>query len=334
MSRHIAIVTPVFNDWASFTVLICEIAARFRGGNIVFHVLAVDDGSSAPFDPAAIALPAESCITEIEVLGLALNLGHQRAIASGLCAVVDRSDIEAVIVMDSDGEDRPDDIAALLAAIERNPGQVVLAHRAKRSETRAFRFWYAVYKLLFHTLTGRVISFGNYAVLPMRAVQRLVHMPELWNNLAAAIMRSRLPYMTVPTERGTRYAGRSNMNLVALVVHGLSAMSVYTDMIFVRVLIAAGILAVVSVLGIIGITMIRIATKLAIPGWATTAVGDLFIVLLQTVVIVIATSLMMLAGRSSRPIIPVVDAWPFVAGRRRVEFGHRAPASARQRAEL
>jgi glycosyltransferase involved in cell wall biosynthesis len=332
MSRHIAIVTPVFDDWESLTALIAEIAERFEDSGIVFHVLAVDDGSSAPLDLAGIAAPPGSCIADIEIVGLALNLGHQRAIATGLCAAVDRRDVEAVIVMDSDGEDRPVDIAKLLAAAERQPGQVILAHRAKRSETRGFRFWYAVYKLLFRALTGRVINFGNYALLPMRAVRRLVHMPELWNNLAAAIMRSRLPYITVPTERGTRYAGRSSMNLVALVVHGLSAMSVYTDMIFVRVLIAAGTLGAVSVLGIIGVTLIRFATDLAIPGWATAMVGDLFIILLQTVVIVIATSLMMLAGRSNRPIIPIVDAWPFVAGRQSVERG-RAAASPRWRAQ-
>jgi hypothetical protein len=332
MPRHIAIVTPVFDDWESFTALVAEIGERFGGSGIAFHVFAVDDGSRAPFDLARIAVPPGGCIADIEIVGLALNLGHQRAIATGLCAAVDHRDIEAVLVMDSDGEDRPADIAALLAEADRSPGQVVLAHRAKRSETRVFRFWYAVYKMLFHALTGRVISFGNYALLPILAVQRLVHMPELWNNLAAAIMRSRLPYVTVPTERGTRYAGRSSMNLVSLVVHGLSAMSVYTDTIFVRVLIAAGALGAISVLGIIAVAMIRLATNLAIPGWATTVVGDLFIILLQTGVIVVATTLMMLAGRSNRPIIPIVDAWPFVAGRQSVDLA-RPAASPRWRAQ-
>src|SRR5260370_4660590 len=103
-------------------------------------------------------------------------------------------------------------------------------------------------------------------------------------------------------------------------------------MIFVRVRIGAGTLGAVSVLGIIGVTLIRFATDLAIPGWATAVVGDLFIILLQTVVIVIATSLMMLAGRSNRPIIPIVDAWPFFArpqsadpGRARASPPWRAP---------
>src|SRR5260370_15853224 len=282
MTRHIAIVTPVFDDWESCPAAMAEMAERFGGSGIAFHVLAVDDGSSAAFDLAGIAAPAGSCIADIEIVGLALNLGHQRAIATGLCAAVDHRDVEAVIVMDSDGEDRPVDIAKLLAAAERQPGQVVLAHRAKRSETRVFRFWYAVYKLLFRALTGRVISFGNYALLPMRAVRRLVHMPELWNTLAASIMLSRLPYITVPTERGTRYAGRSSMNLVALVVHGLSAMSAYTDMIFVRLLIPAATRGAASVRRIIGVTLIRFATDLAIPGWATAAVGGPFLILLHT----------------------------------------------------
>jgi polyisoprenyl-phosphate glycosyltransferase len=319
MSRHIAIVTPVFDDWESFATLVAEIAARYGDADVAFHVLAVDDGSSAPFEPASIALSSKSCIAEIEVLRLALNLGHQRAIAAGLCAIADRHDIDGVIVMDSDGEDRPLDIRMLVATGERNPGQVVVARRAKRSETRTFRFSHAVYKLLLRALTGRVINFGNFAFLPMPAVRRLVHMPELWNNLAAAIIRSRLACLTVATIRGQRYAGQSTMGLLALVAHGLSAMSAYTDTIFARVLIAAGAVAGISTLGIIGAATIRLATRLAIPGWTTMVVGDLLIILLQTLVIVIATSLTMLAGRSNRPIVPIVDAWSFIAERHRPE---------------
>jgi hypothetical protein len=191
----------------------------------------------------------------------------------------------------------------------------VLARRAKRSESLAFRFWYFVYKLGFHLLSGQAIGFGNYSLIPMSAVQRLVHMPELWNNLAACILRSRLPYTTVPTVRGARYTGQSTMNLVSLVVHGLSVMSVHSDVIFVRALLGAAFVATVSIAGIAAVTITRLATNLAIPGWATTAVGDLLIILLQTVVIITAASLTMLAGRSNRPIIPIVDSPPYIVRR-------------------
>src|SRR5580704_6573614 len=312
---RIAVVTPVLDDWSCFASLVGEISAQFTGPAIEFHIYAVDDGSVAGFDPANLSLPRDSCIAGIEILRLALNLGHQRAIAVCLCELSRRDDIDAVLVMDSDGEDRPGDIAALLKASRIAPANIVLAQRAKRCESLGFRLWYRLYKLVFHGLTGHDISFGNYSLLPMAAVRRLVHMPELWNNLAASILRSRMRCTPVATTRGRRYDGRSRMSLVSLIVHGLSAMSVHIDTIFVRVLLTSGVIAAASIVGILAIAIVRFASNLAIPGWATTVVGDLMIILLQTIVMVVAACLMMLAGRSSRPIIPIADAGQFVAER-------------------
>jgi hypothetical protein len=319
MTRAIAIVTPILDDWVSFAVLVEEISNLFTGSDFAFHIYAVDDGSSIPFDADAVVLPEASCILSIEVIRLAANLGHQRAIAVGLSTMAESTAIDGVLVMDGDGQDRPVDIAPLLAASFRHPRHVVLAQRAKRSESYAFRLWYGVYRLLFYALTGQPINFGNFCLIPMAAVPRLAHMPELWNNLAASIMRSRLAYTKVPTVRGGRFAGRSRMNLVSLILHGLTAMSVYTDTIFVRILLAAAFVAATAGFGIAAVVGIRIATDLAIPGWATVAAGDLLIILLQTLVVVVAVTLTFLAGRSHRPFVPIVDCPPFVAHRERCQ---------------
>jgi hypothetical protein len=178
---------------------------------------------------------------------------------------------------------------------------------------------------LFRILTGRSISFGNFSLLPMPCVRRLVHMPELWNNLAAAIMRSRMKYMEVPTQRGVRYAGSSTMNLVSLVVHGLTAMSVYTDAIFVRILLGAASVAALTVVGIACAVALRLATGLLIPGWTSTAVGVMLVMLMQTIILVVAPTLVLLAGRSSRPIIPMMDAAAFIESRRRRVFERSLP---------
>jgi polyisoprenyl-phosphate glycosyltransferase len=319
--RSISVVVPVLDDWASFAALVADLAQQFSRRDVALRVCAIDDGSRAPFAPDAVDLPAASCIAGVEVIRLALNLGHQRAIAVGLCTLADAPDCEAVVVMDGDGEDRPSDVAALLAAGADHPGAIVLARRARRSEPPAFRFWYRLYRLIFWALTGQTIRFGNFSLLPLPAVRRLVYMPELWNHLAAAIMRSRLPYIEVPTARGLRFAGRSRMNLVGLIVHGLSALSVHTDMIFARVLLGAGAVAVAAALGIVAVTVARLATDAAIPGWATTAVGDLLIILLQTLVVVVAATLTILAQRSSRPLVPILDARQFIAARQYFDFG-------------
>lgn len=330
VTRPIAVLVPVLDDWPSLTMLLGELARQFSPRDVALRVYAVDDGSQAPFSPDSIDLPPASCITDIEIIRLALNLGHQRAIAVGLCCLADDRAYDAVIVMDSDGEDRPSDIAALLAASDDHPGAIVLARRTRRSEPRAFRFWYHLYLFLFWALTGQTIRFGNFSLLPQPAVRRLVYMPELWNHLAASIMRSGLRYIEVPTARGLRFAGRSRMNLVGLIVHGLSALSVHIDMIFVRVLLAAGAIGVAATLGIVAVMVERFATNLAIPGWATTAVGDLLIILLQTLVVVIAATLTMLAGRSTRPLVPTLDARQFIAERQRFAFDRDPLSGLRQ----
>ena len=310
--RRLAIVTPVLDDWASFACLVETISRQTLPGVESIEIVAVDDGSAENFDPASLTFPQDGSLRGVRIIHLALNLGHQRAIAAGLVTLASRGDLDGVIVMDSDGEDRPEEIASLLSVCAAAPGQVILARRSQRSESATFKAGYKAYQFFFRLLTGRGISFGNYSVLPIDAVRRLIHMPELWNNLPAAIIRSRLPFTTVDTARGTRYAGQSKMNFASLVIHGLSAMSVYTDFIFVRVLLAASTVSVLALLAIGAVVAIRFGTDLAVPGWATTIFSDLVIILFQALLTIVATSLMVLAGRSARPMVPKTDVQTFI----------------------
>jgi hypothetical protein len=105
------------------------------------------------------------------------------------------------------------------------------------------------------------------------------------------------------------------MNPPGLIVHGLSAMSVYSDVIFARLLLATGGTAVLIAFGIVLVVAIQRATDIAVAGWTTPVVGELLIILLQTFVVVIAASITLLAGRSSRPIVPISDCGAFIAAR-------------------
>ncbi|NJN33328.1 MAG: hypothetical protein HC817_02790 [Saprospiraceae bacterium] len=63
--------------------------------------------------------------------------------------------------------------------------------------------------------------------------------PTLWNNYSASITHGRLPYELLPLDRGKRYFGTSKMNVVSLIVHGLSAISIYLEVVTVRLLLMA-----------------------------------------------------------------------------------------------
>ena len=107
-------------------------------------------------------------------------------------------------------------------------------------------------------------------------------------------------------------------------------MSVHTDIIFVRILLAATLLAALSVLGMLVVVFVRAFTQIGVPGWASTMFGDLVIVLVQTLVMIMATSLMVLAGRSQRPIVPVVDSPIFIMLETHLDMGRpRDPRAGR-----
>ena len=327
----IAIVTPVFDDWPAFARLLQEISVLATDLPFALEIVAVDDGSSVSYE---LCSPALDAICEVEIVRLGLNLGHQRAIAIGLVEIARREDLEGVFVMDCDGEDRPADLPRLFTAARDYPGRIIVAQRVQRSERRAFKTGYAFYKFFFALLTGQHINFGNFCFMPMACVRRLVFMPEIWNNLPATILRSRIGYFPIATARGSRYFGRSRMNWAALIAHGLSAMSVYIDVVFVRILAGALIVAAITLLGIATAVAIRFATSLAIPGWKTIVVGVLGLLLMQVIVMVIPMLLLVLAARNTRPIVPFLDASVFVTARQRYESNSCHSAATMQTDQL
>jgi hypothetical protein len=311
---ELALVVPVFNDFVSFLQLCRETDSLLGNWCADLSVIAVDDGSLESVGPVLFDPPLVN-IKRVRLVKLACNLGHQRAIAIGLVEAVTEGGFDAVLVADSDGEDRPVDIGRLIAEHRARGDVIVVARRSKRSEGLRFRVFYSIYKTMFHAFTGKKIDFGNFVLLPNAPLARLVHMTETWNHLAASILRSRLPLSAVACQRGRRYAGSSSMNLVSLLVHGLSAVSVFSDFVLARMLVASSAITVIA--AVMGVTavVIRLTTTLAVPGWATSMVGISVIILLQALLFSMVASLTMLRHRSAVAFVPSVHAQVFVGER-------------------
>lgn len=308
------VVIPVFNDWDAATLLLRDLAAVLPTLQYRLHPLFVDDGSTEepdePFLQAARAFGAP-----VRLLSLRLNLGHQRAIGVGLCHVWDHVPCSAIVVMDGDGEDAPRDLASLLQAHDDAGGMaVVFAERRRRSESLAFRIGYHAYRLLHRLLTGVSVRFGNYSVMPRRSLDNLVVNPDLWNHYAASVVASRIRYRAVPTSRAQRYAGQSRMNLVSLVAHGLSAISVFGDRAVTRVLLATFAAMTLAVAGLVAVVGLKLGTPNTAQGWATTAFGALAAVTLQLAVLAAISVLSLLRGRAGAFVVPLRDYPLFVRG--------------------
>lgn len=300
----LAILTPIYNDWTALTALIGALDAALALERLRASILIVDDGSR---NQPEITLESDAltAISEIEVLHLRRNLGHQRAIAIGLAYLEANTDYEGIIVMDGDGEDRPEDISRLFRRWEQeNRSAVVFAERTRRSEGITFAALYRLYRGVHWVLTGERVRVGNFSIISRASLRRLVAVSDLWNHYAAAVFHARIPFVTVPTTRGTRYAGESQMKFVSLVVHGLSAMSVFGDRIGVRLLLAT--CALTSIIALVSIAFVgwHVGTHQPFPGWTLYAAAAMVLL----VFLVFATSLafvfIILAGRNSSGFLP------------------------------
>jgi hypothetical protein len=288
------VLMPVYEDRESARTLMRNLATEFgRDCRVVIS----EDGSVS--DPVQ-ASDIESAGLSGEVLYLARNMGHQRAIATGLTHIATTMPPSTVIVMDSDGEDVPSAIPALLKELARGNYDAVVARRARRTEHLGFRLFYTFYRFVFYVLTGRAIRFGNFTVLSPRAVRRLCAMQELWLHLASSLVVSRLRIGFVPTDRGKRYHGRSRMNFVGLALHGMRSMMVFAEDVLVRIVLFCSFIACASVL-LLGTTTTLKFLGFATPGWFSTLSGILIVILFQAGILTFVTLMVAGAMRATTP---------------------------------
>ena len=311
-SQRVLFVIPVFNDWNSLTTLLEYLDLTLNRQGIRAEVLAVDDASSIPAKDALRPVNF-SAIEGVNVLKLKRNLGHQRAITIGLAYAEAHFSTDMVVVMDSDGEDTPEDVIRLIhACAAANYQKVVFARRSQRSESYLFKLFYRAYRTVYRLLTGLDIQVGNFSVIPFELLQRLVVVSEIWSHYAAGILKSKLPHIDIPTRRGYRYHGQSKMNFTALVTHGLSAISVHGEMVGIRLLMASCGLIGVTAAMLFTVISIRLMTDLAIPGWTSYLVVALISVILQAFIISLSFIFLVLIGRNNNSFLPNRDYHHFV----------------------
>ena len=309
-STDLVVVSPVFDDWEAVAMLLPILDQELAACGATARVLLVDDGSIQCAPPSLVRSPL-GAITEVRVLSLRRNVGHQRALAVGLAYIHDKMTCDAVVVMDSDGEDDPQDIRRLLAELERQQGRsIIFARRARRSEGIVFTALYRLYRGVHRLMTGIPVQVGNFSVVPFALLRRLVVMSDLWNHYAAAVFQSRIVYGMVPTARARRLAGRSRMNFVALVAHGLSAIAVFADRVGVRLLITAIAALGVTLAIVVGATAVWFLTGRAPAGWLVAAVIVGLVLVVQTVGAASLFVLQVLFARATAAFIPSRD-YPF-----------------------
>jgi hypothetical protein len=229
--KKFIILMPLYNDWKSVSKLLKEIDSQIINWDASVSVIIVNDASTEERS----GLDSNyNKIKSVKILNMKENRVHQRCIASGLKYICENEDFDRVIVMDADGEDRPEELNDFFNKAQENSKMTITGNRFKRSEGIVFKILYEVHKLLTLVFTGKLIKFGNFTCLPKDHVKQLIQKPYLWNSYSSSVVRTINDRTFIPSKRGLRYVLPSKMNFTGLVFHSLAIISVFRNTVIIR----------------------------------------------------------------------------------------------------
>ena len=228
--KKFVILISIYNDWESVLKLLGNIDLQIANWNTEVSVLMVNDASTEDMPKTELSFKN---IKSIRIMNMNKNKGHARCNAAGLKFLAEKEDFDYVILMDGDGEDRPEELNLLFEKSNENPLKTVTADRIERSEGPLFKLLYECHKILTYVFTGKLIKFGNYSCLPKQAVIKLIKKACVWSSFSGSVTKIIFDRVSIPSVRGQRYFGPSKMNFFKLLIHSFSIIAVFrTSVIF------------------------------------------------------------------------------------------------------
>ena len=214
MTHHpkISVAIPVFNEQAVIPELlkrVSEALDELPGGP--HQVVLVDDGSSD--DSLALLQEAALADDRLVVVSFSRNFGQQPAYAAAL----EYADGDAVVLMDGDLQDPPEQIKALLEKF--NDGyDVVYAIRVNRKENVIKRLCYNVFYRMIQRLSSTPLprDSGDFSMVSRRVAQLLAAGADRHRYLRGIRSWVGFKQVGLEIERDERSAGATKYTLKKL----------------------------------------------------------------------------------------------------------------------
>ena len=229
--KKIKILISIYNDWKSVFKLLENIDLQVAEWDAEVSILIINDASTESLTKTELSFKK---IKSVMVMNMKQNRGHARCNAAGLKYLTEKENFDYVILMDGDGEDRPEELISLFNKSKENPSKTVTLNRIKRSEGLFFKLLYECHKILTYIFTGKLIKFGNYSCLPKEHAARLLKEACIWSSFSGSVTKVISDRVSVPSIRGQRYFGPSQMNLFNLLVHSFSIIAVFRGALIIR----------------------------------------------------------------------------------------------------
>ena len=225
------ILMPCYNDWSSVLRLLDNINKEVLNIKAEFSVVIVNDGSNEKIPKVN---KYYKSLKSVKVLNIKKNQGHTRSNATGIKYLSKKKDFDYLILMDGDGEDRPEEIKLLVEKVKNQKNVSVVARRVKRSEGFIFTTFYNLHKLITLIFTGRNMNFGHYSCITKKDLIQISTKKSLWGCYSATLKKFVNKLNNIPCIRGKRYVQPSKMSFLKLLIHAFSILAVFKYQVLLR----------------------------------------------------------------------------------------------------
>ena len=220
----VSVVTPVYGCAGCLEDLADRVSLALAGRGDSFEIIMVDDaspdGAWQRINEIAAVQPA------VRGLRLSRNFGQHAAISAGLHHV--RGD--KIVVMDCDLQDLPEEIPALLDALQGDVA-VALAQRVERRDSGFKRFGsWAFYRLMeWLTDSHHDHAIANFGAYRRDVIDTVNSMPETDRFFPLLVRWTGFTAQSVQVRHGLRHDGRSGYSLRQLLSLAINVALSFSD---------------------------------------------------------------------------------------------------------
>ena len=209
-TQSISVVVPIYNDQEVIAELHRRLRPVLEEITDRYELILVDDGSRDHSWEEM--LQVRQANEHVRAVRLSRNFGQQSAIAAGLSLTSN----DLIVLMDSDLQDRPEDIPTLIDALLADPqAMMAIAQWEERKDSRMKLAVSRLFQRVSNTITEihTVPRLGIFRVMKKSVVEELRNFPEKTATTVSLLYYIGSRYVAVPLKRDARFAGKSGYNL-------------------------------------------------------------------------------------------------------------------------
>ena len=252
--RHIILI-PVYNDEKSLIKLLENIDDHLKiVVDFETEILVLDDRSS---EEMSLKSDKFKNIKKISIIRVKENIGSQKIISVGLNYLRDIKENFFVTVMDSDGEDNPQEISKMLDLALKNNDSVITSNRKSRNDPLIIKILYRVHLFITFLFSFKWITFGNFTSFNSINLKNILNDNSSWFAYSSSVIKN-CKIKRIYAKRESRYFDKSKLGLLKLVEHSIRVNSVFLNRITLISILYIGFIYIIF--GLKSITLIIISS--------------------------------------------------------------------------